>query len=101
MFNNTILNINYILKLLKKNIIFNNCYIFTSDELISLINRSLTTFNEIQHFTSFTWEDTKFIEQFHDILVRIALYFIITKKDVYDYEFEELYTECRIIKDSI
>lgn len=56
------------------NAVYKDCDVYTVDELVAFICQSLTMFNEIPHFTLFTWEDTPIIEQFHDILVQGALY---------------------------
>lgn len=56
------------------NAIYKDCDIFTVDELVSFLCESLQMFNEIPHFTMFTWEDTPIIEQFGDILVQGGLY---------------------------
>jgi hypothetical protein len=86
---NAICNINNVLKSLRMrlknrgkarrldengNPVYKDCDVFTVDELVAFICQSLTMFNEIPHFTLFTWEDTPIIEQFHDILVQGALY---------------------------
>jgi hypothetical protein len=56
------------------NVIYKDCDIFQIDELVGFVCQSLTMFNEVPHFTTFTWEDTMIIEQFHDVLVQGALY---------------------------
>jgi hypothetical protein len=56
------------------NAVYKDCDVYTVDELVAFICQALTMFNEIPHFTLFTWEDTPIIEQFHDILVQGALY---------------------------
>ena len=86
---NAICNINNLLKSLRSrlksrgkarrtdeygNIIYKDCDVYTVDELVAFLCQSLSMFNEIPHFTFFTWEDTPIIEQFHDILVQGGLY---------------------------
>jgi hypothetical protein len=56
------------------NIVYKDCDIYTVDELVAFLCQSLAMFNEIPHFTMFTWEDTPIIEQFHDVLVQGSLY---------------------------
>ncbi len=56
------------------NPIYKDCDIFTVDELVAFLCQALSMFNEIPHFTMFTWEDTPIIEQFHDILTQGGLY---------------------------
>jgi hypothetical protein len=57
------------------NEIYKDCDIFSVDELVTFIARSLSAFNEIPHFTMFTFEDTPILEQFHDVLVQGAVIF--------------------------
>lgn len=86
---NAICNINNLLKSLRRRLkssgkarrkdeygngIYKDCDVFLVDELVTFLCESLSMFNEIPHFTFFTWEDTPIIEQFHDILVQGALY---------------------------
>jgi hypothetical protein len=56
------------------NPIYKDCDVFTVDELVAFLCQALSMFNEIPHFTMFTWEDTPILEQFHDILVQGGLY---------------------------
>lgn len=56
------------------NVIYKDCDIYTVDELVAFICQSLSMFNEIPHFTMFTFEDTPIMEQFHDVLVQGSLY---------------------------
>lgn len=84
-----ICNINNLLKSLKRrlkssgkarrkdaygNDIYKDCDVFTVDELVAFLCQALSMFNEIPHFTFFSWEDTPIIEQFHDVLVQGGLY---------------------------
>jgi hypothetical protein len=86
---NAIFNINNVLKSLRArlkssgksrktdeygNVVYKDCDVYTVDELVAFICQSLSEFNEIPHFTFFTFEDTPIIEQFHDVLVQGALY---------------------------
>lgn len=57
------------------NIIYRNCDVYTTDELVAFIARSLSNFNEYPHFTFFTFDDTPIIEQFHDVLAQGAVIF--------------------------
>ena len=82
-----ICNINLLLKTLKArldsrgkatvcdefgNKILVDCDIFTVEALTSFLANSLSLFNEIPHFTLFTFEDTEIIAQFHDVIVQGA-----------------------------
>lgn len=82
-----IININNLLKSLKLrlnssgkkqtldeygNIIYKDCDVFSTDQLVGFICQALTMFNEVPHFTEFTYEDTEVIHLFHDVLVQGA-----------------------------
>lgn len=82
-----ICNINILLKLLRArlnsrgkhktqdafgNIIYVDCDIFDVDDLVAFIVMSLSEFNEIPHFTYFTFDDTEIIRQFAAVLVQGA-----------------------------
>lgn len=84
---NAIKNINNLLKLLRArlksagkhkttdefgNVIFADCDIYTTDQLVTFLAMSLCEFNETPHFTFFTFEDTPIIENFCGILVQGA-----------------------------
>lgn len=49
------------------------CDIFSVDMLVTFLASALWEFNEIPHFTSFTFDDDAFIEQFGNILVEFAV----------------------------
>jgi hypothetical protein len=55
------------------NTIYVDCDVFSTDMLVTLLANSITLFNEIPHFTFFTFADTAFIDQFHDVLVEGAV----------------------------
>ncbi len=55
------------------NIIYVDCSIFSVEMLVTFLANSITLFNEIPHFTFFTFADTFFINQFHDVLVEGAV----------------------------
>lgn len=54
------------------NVIYVNCDIFSVDQLVSCLANSLTWFNEVPHFTFFSFADTQIIDQFHDVIVEGA-----------------------------
>jgi len=54
------------------NIIYVDCSVFSTEMLVTFLANSITLFNEIPHFTFFTFADTAFIDQFHDVLVEGA-----------------------------
>lgn len=49
------------------------CDIFSVDSLVSFLANSITIFNEIPHITFFTFADTQFVDQFHDVIVEGAV----------------------------
>ncbi len=51
------------------NVIYVNCDIYSVDMLVTFIANSLTLFNEVPHFSFITFNDTSFIDQFHDAIV--------------------------------
>jgi len=81
------ININYLLKALRArlkssgkvrskdqygNQVFIDCDIYSTDQLVTFLADSLTLFNEIPHFTNFTFDDTDIIRQFLNIIVQGA-----------------------------
>lgn len=55
------------------NVIYVDCDIYTVDTMVALLANSITIFNEIPHWTMFTFADTQFLDQFHEILVEGAV----------------------------
>lgn len=85
---NAIRNINLLIKLLRArlksagksrskdehgNIIYKDCDIYNIDELVAFLVQSISEFNEIPHFTFFTFEDTQIINVYAAVLVQGAL----------------------------
>ncbi|HVI40450.1 MAG TPA: hypothetical protein VM577_07305 [Anaerovoracaceae bacterium] len=62
------------------NDIFIDCDIYSVDVLVTFIANSLTLFNEIPHFTFFTFDDTDIIDQFHDVLVQGSALMALSSK---------------------
>lgn len=54
------------------NVIYVDCDIFSVDVLTTFLANSLTMFNEIPHFTLYTFTDSEFVNQFHNVLVEGA-----------------------------
>jgi len=82
-----IYNINKLLKTLKArlnssgkskstdsfgNITYVDCSMFSVEMLVTFLANAITLFNEIPHFTFFTFADSSFVAQFHDVLVEGA-----------------------------
>ena len=59
---------------------FVDCDIYSLDVLVTFICNSITLFNEIPHFTFFTFEDTEIIDQFHDVIVQGATLMALSSK---------------------
>lgn len=51
---------------------FVQCDIFDLDELVTFICNALSAFNQIPHFTEFTFEDTNILETFCEVIVQHA-----------------------------
>ena len=90
-----ILNINKLLKALRArlnssgkakakdkfgNVIFVDCDIFSVDMLVTFLAIQLWEFNQIAHFTEFTFDDDVFINQFGAILVQGATIWALASK---------------------
>lgn len=84
---NAIMNINTLMKTLRArldsrgkatvkdsygNDILVDCDIFSVENMTCFLGDSLTMFNEIPHFTQFTFEDTEMLQQFHNVIVQGA-----------------------------
>jgi len=57
-----------------------DCDIYTVDSLVSFLVWSLERFNEVPHFTLFTFEDTEMMQQFHSIIVQGAVLMALSSK---------------------
>lgn len=62
------------------NEIYADCDIFSVATLVSFIADSLSMFNEIPHFTMYTFDQTDFVQQFHNILVQGAVLMALSSK---------------------
>lgn len=62
------------------NNLYVTCDIFSVDMLVTFLASALWEFNEIPHFTSFTFDDDAFIEQFGNILVEFASLWALASK---------------------
>lgn len=62
------------------NEIYIDCDIYSVDQLATAAASSITSFNQIPHFTSFTFEDAAFVDQFLDILVQGATLIALSSK---------------------
>jgi hypothetical protein len=54
------------------NIIYVDCSIFSVEMMTIFLANAISEFNEIPHITFFTFSDTTFIDQFHNVLVEAA-----------------------------
>jgi hypothetical protein len=88
-------NTNFLLKLLKArlqsegkasqkdthgNIVFVDCDIFATDQLVSFLELSISEFNQCPKFTNFTLSDDKFVKTFAAILVTGAAMYALGSK---------------------
>ena len=62
------------------NDIYVDCDIYSVDMLVTFLADSLSLFNEIPHFTSFTFDDSEIIAQFQNVIVQGALIFALASK---------------------
>ncbi len=90
-----IININHLMKLLKLrlqsagrhqikdeygNILYENCDIFSTEELYAFLCSSLAEFNLTPHFTQFVWEESIIVDCFADIIVEGAYIMALASK---------------------
>ena len=59
------------------NDIYVDCDVFSTDELVAFIGRSLASINTIPMFTTFTFEDCPIIEFLHDLIVQGAVIYAL------------------------
>lgn len=62
------------------NVYFDDCDIYTVEQLAVFVAISLTAFNQIPHFTFFTFEDTEIINTFFEVLVQHAVIYALASK---------------------
>jgi len=62
------------------NPVYVDCDIFSPDQLVTFLELGLSMFNEIPHFTNFTFEDTQIIDQFREVLVQGATIYALSSK---------------------
>lgn len=62
------------------NDVYSDCDIYSIDQLVTFLVNSLSMFNQIPHFTNFTFEDTEIIQQFCAIIVEGALIWALGSK---------------------
>jgi hypothetical protein len=62
------------------NVYFSDCDIYTSEQLAVFVATSLAAFNEIPHFTFFTFEDSEIIDNFFEVLVQHAVIYALSSK---------------------
>ncbi len=89
---NAICNINSLLRMLRArlrssgkhpttddfgNTIFQDCDIFTVEELVTFLCTALETFNAEPTFTFFSWEDNSIIENFGSVIVQGAVVYAL------------------------
>ena len=60
--------------------VYIDCDIFSVDVLVTFIADSLTLFNEIPHFTEFTFDDVEFVKMFQNVLMQGALLMALSSK---------------------
>lgn len=63
-----------------KNKIYIDCDIYSVDMLVTFLGDSLSLFNELPHFTMFTWDDSSIISQFENVIVQGAAIMALSSK---------------------
>lgn len=105
-------NIQYLLKLIKLrlassgktksndaegNVIYIDCDIFAVDQLVGFFVLALSDFNQTPYFSNFTFEDTRFILTFAEILVSGATLYALGSKALIERGREFQYTNDGIV----
>jgi hypothetical protein len=62
------------------NSVYEDCDIFSVDTLTTFACTALSAFNEIPHFTWFTWEDTEFFNTYVEVIAQYATLYAIASK---------------------
>ena len=62
------------------NIVYENCDIFSVDEMHAFLCASLTEFNLTPHFTTFVWEQTEVPDMFGEVIVEGAYIMALASK---------------------
>ena len=109
-----IININRLLKLLKlrlasdgkvkskdinNNIIYVDTCIFNIDKLVGFLVLSLSDFNQTPDFTYFTFEDTRFLEFFSEVLISGATLYALASQVLLEKGREYSFSDNGIIVD--
>lgn len=62
------------------NVIYEDCDIYTVEQLVVFIATALSAFNEIPHFTQFTFNDTEIITLFYEVILQCAVFYALGSK---------------------
>lgn len=62
------------------NVIYVDCDIYSVETLVTFIGIALTDFNQIPHFTNFTFEDTEIINNFFEVILQGAVIYALASK---------------------
>jgi hypothetical protein len=57
-----------------------DCDIFSIDTLVTMLGSSISDFNQIPYFTSYTFDDTDFIQHFLEVLVEGAVIYALASQ---------------------
>jgi hypothetical protein len=92
---NAILNINKVIKVMRArlnsrgkaktkdefgNVTYEDCDIYTVEQLATFAAEAITAFNQIPHFTNFTYEDTEIINMFLEVIAQHAVIYALASK---------------------
>lgn len=62
------------------NTVYVTCDIFSIDMLVTFLSTALWDFNQVPHFTSYTFDDSTFVDQFGEILIEGATLYSLASK---------------------
>jgi len=62
------------------NVVYEDCDIYTIDQLVVFLATALSAFNEIPTFTEFTFEDSEIMRIYYDVIMQYALILALSSK---------------------
>lgn len=62
------------------NVVYEDCDLFSVEQLTVFIACAITAFNEIPHITFYTFEDTEIIDLFYDVILNYAVILAVESK---------------------
>jgi len=62
------------------NVVYENCDIYSVEQLVTFIATALTAFNQIPHFTFFTFCDNSIMDMFFEVILQHAVIYSLSSK---------------------